>query len=60
MDEVQSLLSTYGYGIEITGVFDDQTSVVAKAFQLHFRQRKIDGLADLSTVRTLRRLLAAS
>ncbi len=57
VDEVQSLLSTYGYGIEITGVFDDQTSVAVAAFQLHFRQRKIDGLADRSTIRTLRRLI---
>ena len=57
VEELQSMLSTYGYGLEITGVFDEPTGVVVKAFQLHFRQRRIDGLADFSTVRTLQRLL---
>jgi N-acetylmuramoyl-L-alanine amidase len=30
-----------------------------RAFQRHFRQAKVDGLADPSTVETLQRLLAA-
>jgi N-acetylmuramoyl-L-alanine amidase len=57
--EVQSLLAAYGYGVKITGVFDEPTSVVVSAFQLHFRQRRIDGAADRSTVATLRRLTEA-
>ena len=57
VDELQSMLSLYGYRIDITGVFDQQTGVVVAAFQRHFRPRRIDGLADRSTVDTLGRLL---
>jgi N-acetylmuramoyl-L-alanine amidase len=57
VEELQSMLSLYGYMIDITGVFDQQTGVVVAAFQQHFRQRRVDGLADRSTVDTLRRLL---
>lgn len=59
LEELQSMLSLYGYGIDITGVYDEPTSVVVSAFQLHFRPRRVDGLADRSTVDTLRRLLEA-
>ena len=37
----------------------DPTGVVVAAFQRHFRPRRVDGLADRSTVDTLRRLLQA-
>ena len=57
VEELQSMLSLYGYGIDITGLYDEPTSVVVSAFQLHFRPRRIDGLADRSTVGALRRLL---
>jgi len=57
VEELQSMLSLYGYRIDITGVFDEQTGVVVAAFQRHFRPRRIDGLADRSTIDTLRRLL---
>jgi len=59
VEEIQSLFSIYGYGIEITGVFDAQTKAVATAFQRHFRQEKVDGIVDPSTIATLRRLLKA-
>lgn len=59
VEELQSMLSLYGYGIDITGIYDEPTSVVVSAFQLHFRPRRVDGLADRSTVDTLRRLLEA-
>ena len=59
VEELQSMLSLYGYRIDITGVFDEQTGVVVAAFQRHFRPRRVDGLADRSTVDTLRRLLEA-
>jgi N-acetylmuramoyl-L-alanine amidase len=58
VDEVQSLLSHFGYGIDITGTFDAQTQIVVAAFQRHFRPRRVDGIADRSTVETLRRLVA--
>ncbi len=54
------MLSLYGYGVDITGVFDEQTGVVVAAFQRHFRPRRVDGLADRSTIDTLRRLLAGA
>ena len=59
VEELQSMLALYGYGIDITGCSTNPTSVVVGAFQLHFRPRRVDGLADRSTVETLRRLLQA-
>jgi len=59
VEELQSMLSLYGYGIDITGRYDKATGVVVAAFQLHFRPRLVDGLGDRSTVDTLRRLLQA-
>lgn len=57
VETLQSMLSLYGYGVDITSVFDQPTGVVVAAFQRHFRPRRVDGLADRSTVDTLRRLL---
>jgi N-acetylmuramoyl-L-alanine amidase len=59
VEQVQSLFSIYGYGLEISGVFDGGTKAVATAFQRHFRQEKVDGIIDPSTIATLRRLLKA-
>ncbi|WP_315923889.1 N-acetylmuramoyl-L-alanine amidase [Mesorhizobium sp. SP-1A] len=59
VEELQSMLALYGYGVEITGVFDVQTDIVVQAFQRHFRPRRVDGVADGSTIRTLRRLLGS-
>lgn len=59
VEEVQSLFAIYGYGIEISGRFDEQTKAVVTAFQRHFRQEKVDGIIDPSTIATLRRLLKA-
>jgi N-acetylmuramoyl-L-alanine amidase len=56
---LQSLLALYGYDIELSGVYDARTQTVVAAFQRHFRPAKVDGVADRSTVETLRRLLAA-
>jgi N-acetylmuramoyl-L-alanine amidase len=60
VEELQSMLALYGYGVEISGFFDQQTEIVVDAFQRHFRQRKVDGVADGSTIRTLQRLLASA
>jgi N-acetylmuramoyl-L-alanine amidase len=54
---LQSALSTYGYQVKITGSFDDQTKHVVTAFQRHFRQKRVDGIADYSTLQTLFDLL---
>ncbi len=59
VERLQSMLSLYGYGLEINGAFDDRTKSVVEAFQRHFRPSRVDGIADPSTVLTLRRLLQA-
>jgi N-acetylmuramoyl-L-alanine amidase len=56
---LQGLLKMYGYGIETSGTFDEHTKIVVEAFQRHFRQERVDGVADVSTVATLHKLLRA-
>ncbi len=56
---LQAMLALYGYGIEMTGVFDRPTEIVLTAFQRHFRQARVDGAADPSTLKTLRALIGA-
>lgn len=58
VEALQSMLSVYGYGIEINGFFDKVTEDGVAAFQRHFRQEKVDGIADRSTIETLHRLLS--
>lgn len=59
IEALQSMLALYGYQIEITGQFDIETEAVVRAFQRHFRPARVDGIADVSTIETLHRLLAA-
>jgi len=54
---LQTALSTYGYQVNITGEFDEQTRHVVTAFQRHFRQSNVNGIADFSTLQTLYNLL---
>ena len=55
----QSLLAAYGYAVEPTGSFDQATQDATIALQRHFRQAKVDGVADMSTISTLHRLLTS-
>jgi len=57
--DLQDALRHYGYGIEVTGIYDEATTVVVTAFQRHFRPARVDGRADRSTVAALDALLAA-
>ena len=50
----------YGYGIGEDLQFDAGTEAVVTAFQRHFRPERVDGVADLSTVATLDRLLVGA
>jgi N-acetylmuramoyl-L-alanine amidase len=59
VETLQGLLALYGYGIEVTGLFDQRTEDVVAAFQRHFRPARVNGVADASTVKTLQRLLEA-
>lgn len=56
---LQSMLALYGYGVAVSGLFDDATQAVVTAFQRHFRPARVDGVADVSTIATLHRLLVA-
>ncbi len=49
----------YGYGLGAESDFDEETAAVVTAFQRHFRPALVDGIADVSTVATLDRLIAA-
>jgi N-acetylmuramoyl-L-alanine amidase len=55
--KAQKQLSAYGYDVSPTGELDAKTSHVIRAFQLHFRPRRVDGRLDRSTLATLSRLL---
>jgi len=59
IEALQSMFALYGYPIAITGEFDAETDAVVRAFQRHFRPAHVDGIADVSTIETLHRLLAA-
>jgi N-acetylmuramoyl-L-alanine amidase len=58
IDEVQRLLARFGYGVVATGYLDGTTRDAVAAFQRHFRPMRIDGVVDVSTVATLRALIA--
>lgn len=55
--DAQHLLRAYGYGIDVTGVLDEATAFVLRAFQLHWRPARVDSQLDASTLETLRRLV---
>ena len=56
---LQKALAVYGYGIDVSGVFDAATAEVVTAFQRHFRPERVDGIADRSTLETLQALLVS-
>lgn len=59
VEALQAMLALYGYDQPLTGVYDAHMSLVLTAFQRHFRQERVDGIADPSTIATLRDLIAA-
>jgi N-acetylmuramoyl-L-alanine amidase len=60
VEALQAMLAMYGYGVAVDGVYDEKLEAVVAAFQRHWRQDKVDGVADASTITTLRDLLAAT
>jgi N-acetylmuramoyl-L-alanine amidase len=54
--QLKAALSLYGYGVDLTNVYDAATADVVTAFQRHFRPQRVDGVADISTLVTLERL----
>lgn len=59
IEELQRMLAAYGYDIGVSGRYDKKTETVVAAFQRHFRPARVDGMADFSTLATLRDLLAS-
>jgi N-acetylmuramoyl-L-alanine amidase len=54
---LQAQLAQYGYGVPVTGHYDETTKGVVTAFQRHFRPARVDGMADVSTLATLAKLI---
>ncbi|KMO34960.1 N-acetylmuramoyl-L-alanine amidase [Methylobacterium tarhaniae] len=59
IEALQSMFTLYGYDVPVNGTFEARTKAVVTAFQRHFRPARVDGVADASTITTLRDLLAA-
>jgi N-acetylmuramoyl-L-alanine amidase len=56
--QVKRALAACGYEVNSSQEFDETMRQAVIAFQRHFRPARIDGIADHSTVETLRRLIA--
>ena len=57
--DLQQKLLRFGYGLELTGLYDERTALVVTALQRHFRPARVDGVVDAETVRVLDLLLEA-
>lgn len=57
--DLAQMLTDYGFQLQGSGADKAQFEVVVAAFQRHFRPARVDGQMDVSTVETLRRLLAS-
>lgn len=55
--DLQKDLARFGYEVPQTGILGTQTRAVITAFQRHFRQAKVDGVADAETGAILKSLL---
>lgn len=58
VEALQAMFAMFGYGIAVNGHFCEATEAVVAAFQRHWRPERVDGIADASTITTLRDLLA--
>ncbi len=58
IEEMQKLLARWGYGVTASGYFDGTTRDAIAAFQRHFRPERVDGVLDVSTLATLKALIA--
>lgn len=55
--KLQTDLKNFGYGISLTGTYDEATRKTVEAFQYHFRPTKYDGILDAETWAILQALL---
>ena len=58
VDQLQSELARFGYGVAPSGRLDEATRLVITAFQRHFRPARVDGQPDRATLACLDGLLA--
>jgi N-acetylmuramoyl-L-alanine amidase len=56
----KTMLRMLGFQTDETPLFDEELVFIVKAFQRHWRPRRIDGVFDLSTRLTLKGLLGAT
>ena len=54
---VQTQLQKFGYGIDLSGKWDDATKKTIEAFQYHFRPQNYDGIMDAETFSILQALI---
>jgi N-acetylmuramoyl-L-alanine amidase len=59
VEALQAMLALFGYDVPVSGEYCGKTRGVVEAFQRHYRQERVDGIADASTIDTLHRLLKA-
>lgn len=54
---VQAQLQKFGYGLDMTGKWDDATKKTVEAFQYHFRPQNSEGIMDAETFAILQALI---
>ncbi|MEM1377677.1 MAG: N-acetylmuramoyl-L-alanine amidase [Pseudomonadota bacterium] len=57
VEALQSMLALYGFNQPVTGEYDEMTRTHIHAFQMRQRPERVDGIADASTITTLRDFL---
>jgi N-acetylmuramoyl-L-alanine amidase len=57
---LQEDLFDLGYGLTIDGDYGEESEAIVRAFQRHFRQARVDGVADGATQAILQHLLTQS
>ena len=50
---MQEMLATIGYDLSPSGVFDEQTEAVVRAFQRRWVQNRVTGHADTTTLQRI-------
>ena len=55
--KMQTSFKSFGYDIQITGMWDKQTKSVIEAFQYHFRPENYNGILDAETWSILQALI---
>ncbi len=56
--DFQRNLFDFGYGLHVDGHYGEESEAIVRAFQRHFRQARVDGIADGATRAILEHLLA--